>query len=204
MENSRAIRAMRIILAAVIVLSPFVLVGAGTERTFGWDNVEGHPFINEFAYNNFVGQWMPSDQYLKQASLDGTARGESWELRDGTSFVDRIDPHIRTKSIKDWLMEGGFSADEPELDMSLVHFYDPVREPHYLTDTINEIPLSAGKCITPLPTPTSGLSSHSVILLALLTANRISWQRSTVKIPMTSITVKPGGPWGRRCISSPI
>jgi len=124
-------------------------VGAGTERTFAWDNVEGHPFINEFAYNNFVGQWMPSDQYLKQASLDGSARGESWELKDGTSFTERIAPHTRTKSIKDWLMEGGFSADEPELDMSLVHFYDPVREPHYLTDSINDIPLEMGKAYNP-------------------------------------------------------
>jgi hypothetical protein len=149
MENSRAIKTIRIILSAVIVLSSFVLVGAGTERTFGWDNVEGHPFINEFAYNNFVGQWMPSDQYLKQASLDGSARGESWELKDGTSFTERIAPHTRTKSIKDWLMEGGFSADEPELDMSLVHFYDPVREPHYLTDSINDIPLEMGKAYNP-------------------------------------------------------
>jgi hypothetical protein len=36
----------------------------------------------------------------------------------------------------EWIQEGGFTADEPEIQMSLLHFYDPTQDAgqRYLTD----------------------------------------------------------------------
>jgi hypothetical protein len=151
MENFRTI-AVRVFMALVIVASTFYVcdIRAAT-RVYAWSNVQAHSRINELAYDSFVGKWMTGDQYLKQATLDGgTSKGESWEPADGTSWTTRIEPKIRQKTIEDWLSEGGFSADEPELSMSLMHFYDPVNNPHYLTDYIEtKLPDYLGKDSNP-------------------------------------------------------
>ena len=148
MENLRSI-ATRLTLIIIIILGICFQGIYYSEPVYAWNNVGTHPTINGYAYDSFLSQWMPNDQYLKQASLDGTAQGESWDPADGGSWTIRKDPQIREKSIKDWLIEGGWSADEPELSMSLVHFYDPVRAPHYLTDYINDLPAEIGKWYNP-------------------------------------------------------
>lgn len=131
MEDIRAIR--------IAVISILLLLLC-TQGAYAWNNIGVHPGINEYAYNGFIGQYMRSDPYLKQSSLDGgLTTGEAWDPQDSTSSFDRKTA-IRKKSIKNWLVEGGFSADEPEVPMSLVHFYDPLRDPHYLTDWVNNLP----------------------------------------------------------------
>jgi hypothetical protein len=136
MENFRVVKISILAAAAAAVLLLLCAQGA-----LAWNNVGVHPTINEYALNSFTGQWMPYDPYLKYASLNGEpVWGEAWDLVDGTSWHSRITPAIREKSLGQWLVDSGFSADEPELDMSLMHFYDPIRTPHYLTDNINDIP----------------------------------------------------------------
>lgn|GEM_PF-1021777 len=151
MENIRTITtiSMRISLVLVLLLG-FVFQGVYNPKPVdAWNNIGTHPGINEFAYNSFLSQWQPNDPNFKLASFAGTARGESWEPGDGTSWTNRNPPQIREKSVKDWLIEGGFSADEPELSQSLVHFYDPSGTPAYLTDYINDIPSEIGTWYNP-------------------------------------------------------
>jgi hypothetical protein len=147
MENSRAVKTILVTMGAVLVLSLCAQGFLSTQKAYAWDNVSTHPVINEFAFNNFVGQWMPYDPYLKNANLQGgLATGLAWDPTDGTSWFSATakTPVKRQKNIQEWLISGGFSADEPEFPMSLVHFYDPVRMPHYLTDTINDLPAGVG------------------------------------------------------------
>jgi len=143
-------------MVSVMVLSIIFQGTYDPPIAYAWDNIgdypqeEGvHPAINKAAYDTFVSQRMPTDQYLKNASLDGKpVWGDAWDRSDGTSPTDYIPQANRQKSVKDWLIEGGFSADEPEWDMALRHFYDPIREPHYLTDIIRDLPESAQKLVT--------------------------------------------------------
>jgi len=155
-ENIRIGIIIRIAMALVMALTIIFQGTYDPPIAYAWDNLgdypqeEGvHPAVNKAAYDSFVSQRMPSDPYLKDASLDGKpVWGDAWDRSDGTSLTDYIPQANRQKSIKDWLIEGGFSADEPEWDMALRHFYDPVREPHYLTDMIRDLPESAQKLVT--------------------------------------------------------
>lgn len=104
-----AIRSLRLIVIPIMVLL-LTIPGA-----YAWNNVGVHPGVNELAYNAYVNQWMPYDQYLKQASLDGTvAKGEAWDPQDGTSWTSRIDPTIREKASG----AGSYPADIPPTSRS--------------------------------------------------------------------------------------
>ncbi|MCD1295461.1 hypothetical protein CUJ83_10665 [Methanocella sp. CWC-04] len=144
MENNRAIKVMAALVLIFVLLIP--------ANALAYNNVGVHPRINEYAFDQFESTWMKNDQYLKQASLDGrSVYGEAWDPSDGTTWTDKVGNGIisvkRSKSMEQWVIDGGFSADEPEADMAMVHFYDPVRSPHYLTDQLNDIP--GGKYVNP-------------------------------------------------------
>ncbi|HEY3273953.1 MAG TPA: hypothetical protein VGJ92_09335 [Methanocella sp.] len=135
MENFRSVKILLAAAAASAVLLLLCSPGA-----LAYNNMNAHPSINGYAYETFVNVYMPYDQYLKTASLDGgKVWGEAWDLEDGGNWHDRMDPVKREKAIWEWIKDAGFSADEPEMDMALIHFYDPVRTPHYLTDTVNDV-----------------------------------------------------------------
>jgi hypothetical protein len=138
MENFRAVKILLLLIAASAIL----LYAPGA---LAYNNVGSHPTINQMAFDTFVSQYMPADQYLKSASLNGgMADGIAWDPQDGGAWHWRNTEPERAKTIEQWLISGGFSADEPEIDMALKHFYDPVRTPHYLTDWINDFPGGEG------------------------------------------------------------
>lgn len=149
MEDFRAVRYIAI---TAIIFAVFI------GSAYSWDNYKVHPEMNKLAYDKFVNKWMPEDTNLAQASLsDSESEGEAWDLDMGADIglistalplpvasVDKISYNYkhedRKKTIENWLNSGGFSADEPEAPQSLRHFYDPEREPHYLTDVVNDAP----------------------------------------------------------------
>lgn len=140
MEDLRALK----MIAALMLISVFMIGSAAA-----WGNVEVHPKINEIAYDKFLQDRMISDQYLKNCSLDGKeTKGDAWDpdmgiplgIEDVTSGKITYKSEERSKDIRGWIISGGFSADEPEAPQALRHFYDPIREPHYLTDVINDLP----------------------------------------------------------------
>lgn len=136
MEDFRAVKISLLAAAAAVVLLLALSPGA-----LAYNNVNAHPSINGYAYDTFVNVYMPNDQYLKAASLEGgEVWGEAWDIEDGGTWHDRIDPMRRQKAIWEWIEDAGFSADEPEIDMALIHFYTPGRTPQYLTDTVNDVP----------------------------------------------------------------
>jgi hypothetical protein len=129
MENRRPL------ISALLVL--FLAVNA-----FAYNNMGPHQRINEIALQRFTDKIMPSDPYLKNASLDGAScKGIAWDVSDGVADLSPLEYSQviavdRVKSMQNWIIDGGFSADEPEIPMALRHFYDPVRTPSYLTDYV--------------------------------------------------------------------
>jgi hypothetical protein len=135
MEDLRVVKLLMILAAALAVL---LLCAPGV---LAYNNVGSHPTINQMAYGSFVNYYMSDDPYLKMASLNGgQTNGLAWDPQDGTSNHQRITEPVRTKTIAQWISDAGFSADEPEIDMALKHFYDPIRYPQYLTDWVNDFP----------------------------------------------------------------
>ena len=105
-----------------------------------YSNLGPHQKINEIAIEKFTDKIMPEDPYLKNASLDGVmSKGLAWDVSDGRTGIYPLEYSQeiavdRMKSLKDWVIDAGFSADEPETPMALRHFYDPTGTTHYLTD----------------------------------------------------------------------
>lgn len=103
-----------------------------------YDNADAHLAINQYAIH-YLKKHMQDDPYLKNASFDGAnVSGIAWDPVDGGTFYD-IRSIKRSKTIERWIIDGGYSADEPEIPMALRHFYDPVRIPSFLTDIVNDM-----------------------------------------------------------------
>ncbi len=130
-------RTLTFLLAGLAVLVVSAASPAGpTHDVVAWENREVHPLINEEALNLFNTLKM-DDQHLKNTSLAGDPTwGLAWDLQDGTNLFLQTVAQRREKSARQWIIDGGFSADEPEGPVSLRHFYDPTnkKEP-WITDT---------------------------------------------------------------------
>ena len=140
MEDHVRTRSLFAVLLLCLLLVP-VTVSA-------YDDTGGkkaHTAINTNAVTLFQSQLMPADPYLKAplATLDGTpCWGYAWEPKEDGGPGEMImapatRPDIKKqKKITDWIIGGGYSADEPEGPSALVHFYDPMAPEgkRYLTD----------------------------------------------------------------------
>lgn len=141
-------RFVKIIVAIFLIFTCIV-----PYQAMAYNNIGVHSEINKMAIDNFENVWMNNDVYLKYASIDGRAvSGEAWDPEDGTEFSDtymlgKTISVEKEKTLKEWIIDGGFSADEPEADQAMVHFYNPLRQPNYLTDQLNDAP--GGSIINP-------------------------------------------------------
>jgi len=103
-----------------------------------YGNLYAHPTINELALNHFKTKIMPDDLYLSETTLDGeSCNGIDWPKEKGVSWLPGeftiAEPGEKTLAL--WIIDGGFSADEPELYQGMRHFYDPTKpNAAYLTD----------------------------------------------------------------------
>ena len=102
-------------------------------------NGGAHQAINRAAIERFEKDWIgqnSKDVNLKNASFNGRKPfGIDWLPSDGAVNVPPKKEFTRSKTLKDWIINGGWSADEPEWTMALVHFYDPANSSEaWLTD----------------------------------------------------------------------
>jgi hypothetical protein len=125
----------RWILITVLIILLFIPLQV---TAYSNNNIGGHPSINEFAVLYFEQNIRPADPLLKDTSIRGEASwGWAWDETDGIVDIAprNMVSNLRSKLLHQWIEDGGFSADEPEYTMSLVHFYDPAHpEQAYLTD----------------------------------------------------------------------
>ncbi|MCD1295302.1 hypothetical protein CUJ83_09850 [Methanocella sp. CWC-04] len=133
MENRQYMIPVALLLIIVLIIP---------QNASAYNNVDAHQAINAHSIEYFEQYIMPKDKYLKSASLSGSAcTGIAWDIEDGKDDSIKTNPARTTaikkqKTVQEWIIDAGYSADEPEAPMGLRHFYDPEREPRYLTDQI--------------------------------------------------------------------
>jgi hypothetical protein len=105
-----------------------------------WEQDE-HEAINQLAFEKFILLYSHSDKF-KNSPLDVNAGYPGPYTTSASSLisgdiVNAIIPEAQMSSFQvenqthtalDWIMHGGFAADEPEIYASLRHFYDPTAE----------------------------------------------------------------------------
>ncbi len=125
----------RILIAVIIVLVCIPFQGTAYSNS----NVGGHPLINKFAVLYFEDKILPNDPLLAGTSIRGEpTSGYTWDEIDGSEDIGPRNTVSmnRNKLVHHWIEDGGYSADEPEYTMALVHFYDPVNPSKpYLSDS---------------------------------------------------------------------
>jgi hypothetical protein len=116
-----------------------------------YDNYGFHRAINFMAVYRFSSDVMRLDPSLDNAAIDWyeLVYGYDWGVGDGpdstwTSKYSQRTAVYRDKWMGTWIVDGGYSGDQPENPMALRHFYDPVYEPRYLTDQMSAIQLMGG------------------------------------------------------------
>jgi hypothetical protein len=129
--------ARRIINSALLIIFVLITITALLpQKAQAWGNVGAHPEINRLAVILFQQQQV-DDSALKNISLNGEpCWGIAWDPSHGNALVNRIEEKKRQKTLKDWIVDAGYSADEPEGPMAMRHFYDPTNSARsYLSDT---------------------------------------------------------------------
>ncbi|MDD5093792.1 MAG: hypothetical protein PHV74_05355 [Dehalococcoidia bacterium] len=118
----------RLISGALVLLVALLFSGMILPREAkAWGNQVAHPEINRIAIELFD-QRKADIPFLKNVTLDGEkTQGIAWDISDGTDLFNKTQANTREKQLKDWIIDGGFSADEPEGPMALRHFYDPTQ-----------------------------------------------------------------------------
>lgn len=127
--------ARRVLMISIIAVIPVLLL-ASPVLAYD-DDLGAHSKINELAVEKFLSVLAPADPYLKYASLDGDdCAGLAWDPADGSKMLPPETAVKRTKSLEMWIIDGGWSADQPEGPAALVHFMDPQAPAgkRYLTD----------------------------------------------------------------------
>lgn len=138
-----------LLLALVLMLS--------ASPCFSYSHRNAHPRINELSMQKFFSR-ASQDSILKRYDFSGSfiqLHGETVTregfLDEGES-VDAIVNGEVDRTFREWVADGGRTADEPEFYSSLRHFYDPKavsKGKSYLTDHVNEyIEAVAGKVFT--------------------------------------------------------
>jgi len=105
-----------------------------------WENTKAHPAINRRAFDHFLAAVATGAKYQHGAMdravvLSGPAVTASGKFNITTGSA--------SGTIGLWLAHAGYSADEPEVIMSLRHFFDPLaKQQYYLTDIIGDTALT--------------------------------------------------------------
>jgi hypothetical protein len=131
-----------------------VLAGAVTYLVLSliltaYDHLYSHKKINvsiaEAFVQKFSGSINEEDKFYNYIFTFNTTGGLEGEEVSAGGMVD-ITSSTTEKNVTGWIEHGGFSADEPNLPASFVHFYDPTQPPgeRYLKDLLDAFYISWG------------------------------------------------------------
>lgn len=144
-------------------------------KLFAYGNVYAHPGLNSSIVDQFKNR-LPTN--IKNYPLFSKFKNYYFDLDlvglKGVAVVKpgnwSITESEQTKTAKEWIKHGGYSADEPEITASLRHFYDPVMNEKvlYLTNTGINPPFS-NPCIDAVYWAFSGIEIGS--------ANQWTWNK---------------------------
>jgi hypothetical protein len=101
-----------------------------------WENTKAHPTINQRAFDYFLKNTATGAKY-RNGPMDRELVVAGPSVIEPGSF--NITTGLEARTVALWLGHGGYSADEPEVVMSLRHFFDPLaKDQYYLTDIIGD------------------------------------------------------------------
>ncbi len=126
---------VRLMLAATAI-SMLVATDPGEARA--WDQgkaFKAHQEINQQALLRFFAQYGNTLKYAN-SQVDRTRNYGGPEVIGNTYIEKTHTVQFGMKSFQEWVIHGGFSADEPELWAAVKHFYNPITNvgPPQLTD----------------------------------------------------------------------
>lgn len=81
--------------------------------------------INREAVDDFLAQSEESEKYAK-APLDNSSKYWGREISSARWWAEDTTTAEKFYNFQNWVVQGGYDADEPEVRASLNHFYDPV------------------------------------------------------------------------------
>lgn len=120
------------------ILIIIVILACIPIQVSAYNNIGAHPSINRYAVDYFENNLRDLDPLLIGTTLRGQeCWGYAWDEIDGRADSGPRNQirQSRSKLLHHWIRDGGYSADEPEVNMGLVHFFDPMNnEQPYLTD----------------------------------------------------------------------
>lgn len=112
------------------------LVGLTSRPAVAWENTQAHPTINQRAFDYFLKNVATGAKY-ENGPMDREVVVAGPSVIEPGKFNITTGTEARTIAL--WLGHGGYSADEPEVVMSLRHFFDPLaKDQYYLTDIIGD------------------------------------------------------------------
>ncbi len=127
----------------LLTWSLFFCLYIGISSVSAWDNIHAHPFINGKAWDLFLRKYVSNVMSLKyqRATPDYVGTYQGLELTNSGFVRQSTSGSQGVMTARDWVRHGGMSADEPEGEMALRHFYDPLKlnGAHHLTDHVGNI-----------------------------------------------------------------
>ncbi len=134
MENRSVLKRWLVLLSigCIMLNSHWLLAYDDSLDKYGPDST--HQAINQAAIELFEDLFFNdggNDEWLKHAMFnDKACFGKDWHpTTDGPKNMPPRIENTRKKPLRDWIINGGFSADQPEWPMALLHFYDPTASP---------------------------------------------------------------------------
>lgn len=125
----------------IIILCGFATFYALQFTLRSYEHTKSHTSINKVIVNKF-------DDYFKNSEKIEKFKNYSFNfdyditkllglaLTNPGYFEKTVENSEETKNAKDWIIHGGYSADEPELQAAVRHFFDPTKPEgsRYLTN----------------------------------------------------------------------
>ncbi len=144
-NGARAAVWLLLALAAVFSALPQDGLGYSNHSVADWQSGGPHRVINRAAVERFIEEAETDPAFSNYDFGNGTLKVSGPRMGAPGMFVrgnlSGVDD--KPETFQWWVIEGGYSADEPELYASFRHFYDPrakeIGQPAHLTDHLDEL-----------------------------------------------------------------
>ncbi len=118
---------MRARAITTILISAVCIASLFTSASLAYDNVKAHPALNSAAVDAIEKMFNESATRLERLSLsDNLEKLKGPAVTNPGFFEGTTGESEKRFTPKEWIVHGGFSADEPEVPAAVRHFYDPL------------------------------------------------------------------------------
>lgn len=93
-----------------------------------YENTKNHTTINHLIFDNFNSTYFNKEKFRKYTILPNHEM-KGWTYAESVKLFQQLQDVEKKLSLKNWIAEGGMTADVPEVFASFRHFYDPTMPP---------------------------------------------------------------------------